>query len=40
MEKKKLKHRECPYCNRVVPSDYNFNEHKKLCKRVDKYTRG
>jgi len=34
MKDKKSKYRMCPYCGRYVPADYNFNEHKKICKNV------
>ena len=39
-KKKKPKYRECPYCKRIVPSEYDFAEHKKLCKNVDPECRG
>ena len=34
--KAKNNYRMCPYCHRKVPLDYNFSEHKRLCKE---YTR-
>lgn len=39
MRKKKTKvkktvYRLCPYCNRVIPSQYDFYEHKRICKNV------
>jgi len=33
--KTKKQYRVCPYCNRHIPSDYNFSEHKRICKSVD-----
>lgn len=36
---KKTIYRLCPYCKRVIPPQYNFNGHKKLCKNVDKEIR-
>ena len=36
----KLKYRECPHCRRVVPSGYDFAEHKKICRNVPKWLRG
>ncbi len=36
IKKPKRKYRECPYCGRHIPIDYNFNEHKKLCKAFNK----
>ena len=39
MKKDKLKHRQCPYCKRIVPPDYYFNDHKKICKNVPKLWR-
>ena len=32
-----MSNRKCPYCKRIVPIDYNYNEHKKLCKRLMLY---
>lgn len=28
--------RICPYCKRYVPSEYDFDEHKELCKDINK----
>jgi len=33
----KLKYRQCCYCNRIVPSSYNFVEHIRMCKQQSKY---
>lgn len=30
----KLKYRQCPYCKRIVPTSYDFAEHKMICKNV------
>ena len=32
-------YRLCSYCGRIIPPQYDFNEHKKLCKNVDKAIR-
>jgi len=34
--KTKLKYRERPYCHRIIPFDYDANEHKRLCKEWTK----
>ena len=31
----KPRYRECPYCHRIIPPQYSFEEHKELCKNVD-----
>jgi len=28
-------YRYCKYCDRTVPSDYDLQEHKRICKDVD-----
>lgn len=38
--KKTKKHRYCEYCDRYIPSQYNFNEHKKICKNINPSLRG
>lgn len=35
MKTKTNKYRECPYCKRKVPPQYNFNEHKGMCKKIN-----
>ena len=31
---KKLKYRECPHCQRIIPPDYDFSEHVDMCKVI------
>ena len=33
-------YRICPYCQRYIPTEYSFAEHKKLCKNVHPLVRG
>ena len=33
-KEEKLGNRQCPYCKRIVPTEYDFNEHKRICKNV------
>lgn len=33
--KKYKKYRYCKYCDRTIPNEYDFNEHKKICKNID-----
>jgi len=36
---KKKGYRLCEYCKRVIAPSYDLDEHKKLCRSVDRYFR-
>lgn len=31
-----MRHRLCPYCDRIIPSCYLFSEHKNICNNLSK----
>ncbi len=39
MNSKKQEYRLCSYCKRIIPPQYDFEEHKELCRNVNKETK-